>query len=149
MCSERLRKTRQIQTGLTLDTFHVDTGAPALVPVSSQTLPVAGGWVDGGAVGDPNGDGIAIFINQFPTPPTQFPSALLYRITFDAATGVATLDPSGGTVVGSRGLGIRISTRGNFLALGYGSSRASLSIYKIDPTNFALTSLGLRTWGPN
>jgi len=127
---------------LTLDTFHVDATTPALVPVSSQTLPVQGAWVDGGAVGDPNGHGIAIFINQFPTPPAQFPNALLYLITFDPVTGVATLDPSGGTVIGSRGLGIRISVRGNFLALGYGSSRASLSIYHINATNFALTSLG-------
>ena len=115
---------------LTLDTFHVDTATPALVPVSSQLLPVQGAWVDGGAVGDPNGHGIAILINQFPTPPTQFPNALLYRITFDPVTGVATLDPSGGTVVGSRALGFRISARGNFLALGYGASRALLSIYR-------------------
>jgi hypothetical protein len=109
---------------LTLDTFHVDTSTPALVPVSSQTLPVQGAWVDGGAVGDPNGHGIAILINQFPTAPTQFPNALLYLIAFDPVTGLATLDPNSGTVVGSRGLGIRINVRGNFLALGYGSSRA-------------------------
>jgi hypothetical protein len=127
---------------LTLDTFHVDATAPALVPVSSQLLPVQGAWVEGGAAGDLNGHGIAIFINQFPNPPAQFPNALLYRITFDPVTGVPTLDPSGGTVIGSRGLGIRISARGNFLALGYGSSRASLSIYRINTTNFALTSLG-------
>jgi hypothetical protein len=132
---------------LTLDTFHVDAATPALVPVSSQTLPVQGAWVDGGAAGDPNGHGIAIFINQFPNPPTQFPNALVYRITFDPVTGAATLDPSGGTVVGSRGLGIRISARGNFLALGYGSSRASLSIYQINATNFALTSLGSEDLG--
>jgi hypothetical protein len=132
---------------LTLDTFHVDATTPALVPVSSQTLPVQGAWVDGGAVGDPNGHGIAIFINQFPNPPTQFPNALVYLITFDPVTGVATLDSSGGTVVGSRGLGIRISARGHFLALGYGSSRASLSIYQINSTNFALTSLGTEDLG--
>jgi centrosomal CEP192-like protein/ASPM-SPD-2-Hydin domain-containing protein len=132
---------------LTLGTFHVDASAPALVPVSSQTLPVSGAWVDGGAVGDPNGHGIAIFINQFPAPQTQFPNALLYMITFDPATGLATLDPSGGTVIGSRGLGIRISARGNYLALGYGSSRASLSIYQINATNFALTSLGTEDLG--
>ena len=127
---------------LALDTFHVDAATPALVPVSTEILPVQGSWVDGGAVGDPNGHGIAIFINQFPTPPAQFPNALLYLITFDPSTGVATLDPSGGMLVGSRGLSIRISARGNFLALGYGSSRASLSIYQINATNFALTSLG-------
>jgi len=132
---------------LTLDTFHVDATTPALVPVSSQTLPVQGAWVDGGAVGDPNGHGIAILINQFPNPPAQFPNALLYLITFDPVTGVATLDPSGGTVVGSRGLGIRISARGNFLALGYGSSRGSLSIYQLNSTNFALTSLGTEDLG--
>ena len=132
---------------LTLDTFHVDATAPALVPVSSQLLPVQGAWVDGGAVGDPNGHGIAIFINQFPNPPTQFPNALLYLITFDPVTGVATLDPTGGTVIGSRGLGIRISARGNFLALGYGSGQASLSIYRINSTNFALTSLGTENLG--
>jgi len=132
---------------LRLDTFHVDAATPALVPVSSQLLPVEGAWVDGGAVGDPNGHGIAIFINQFPTPQTQFPNALLYRITFDPLTGVAALDPSGGTLVGSRGLGIRISARGNFLALGYGSSRASLSIYQISATNFALTSMGTEDLG--
>jgi len=132
---------------LTLDTFHVDTATPALVPVSSQLLPVQGAWVDGGAVGDPNGHGIAILINQFPTPPTQFPNALLYRITFDPVTGVATLDPSGGTVVGSRALGFRISARGNFLALGYGASRALLSIYQINVTNFVLTPLGTEDLG--
>ena len=129
---------------LTLDTFHVDAATPALVPVSSQTLPIAGAWVDGGAVGDPNGHGIAILINQFPSPPTQFPNALLYLITFDPVTGAATLDPTGGTVVGSRGLGIRISTRGNFLALGYGSSRASLSMYQINPTEFRADAAGDR-----
>ena len=132
---------------LTLDTFHVDPATPALVPVSSQTLPVQGAWVDGGAVGDPNGHGIAILINQFPTLQTQFPDALLYKITFDPVTGAATLDPTGGTVIGSRGLGIRISARGNFLALGYGSSRASLSIYQVNSTNFALTSLGTEDLG--
>ena len=132
---------------LTLDTFHVDATAPALVPVSSQLLPVQGAWVDGGAVGDPNGHGIAIFINQFPNPPTQFPNALLYLIKFDPVTGVATLDSSGGTLIGSRGLGVRISARGNFLALGYGSGQASLSIYQINSTNFALTSLGTENLG--
>src|SRR5258708_23004785 len=132
---------------LTLDTFHVDTATPALVPVSSQLLPVQGASVDGGAVGDPNGHGIAILINQFPAPPTQFPNAPLYRITFDPVTGVATLDPSGGTVVGSRAVGLRISARGNFLALGYGASRASLSIYQVSATNFALIPLGTEDLG--
>jgi len=132
---------------LTLDTFHVDAATPALVPVGSQTLPIAGAWVDGGAVGDPNGHGIAILINQFPSPPTQFPNALLYLITFDPLSGAVTLDPTGGTVVGSRGLGIRISARGNFLALGYGSGRASLSMYQVNPVNFALTPLGTEDLG--
>ena len=127
---------------LTLDTFHVDAATPGLVPVSSQILPVQGEWVAGGAVGDPNGHGIAILINQSPTPPAQFPNALLYLITFDPITGVATLDPGGGTVIGSRALGVRISARGNYLALGYGASRASLLIYQVNSTNFALTSLG-------
>src|SRR5258708_15410699 len=132
---------------LTLDTFHVYTATPALVPVSSQLLSVQGAWVDGGAVGDPNGHGIAILINQFPASPTQFPTALLYRITFDPATGVATLDPSGGTVVGSRALGFRISARGNFLALGYGASRALLFIFQINVTNFVLTPFGTQGFG--
>jgi len=132
---------------LTLDTFHVDAATLALVPVNSQTLPIAGEWVDGGAVGDPNGHGIAILINQFPSPPAQVPNALLYLITFDPVSGVANLDPTGGMGVGSRGLGIRISTRGNFLALGYGSSRASLSMYQINPLTFALTSLGTEDLG--
>jgi hypothetical protein len=132
---------------LTLDTFRVDATTPALVPVSSQMLPLQGAWVDGGVVGDLNGHGIAILINQFPTPQTQFPNALLYKITFDPVSGVATLDPTGGTVIGSRGLAIRISARGNFLALGYGSSRALLSIYQINATNFALTSLGTEDLG--
>jgi hypothetical protein len=132
---------------LTLDTFHVDAATPALVPVSSQTLPFEGAWVDGGAVGDPNGHGIAILINQFPSPPTQFPNALLYLITFDPVSGLPTLDPTGGAVIGSRGLAIRISTRGNFLALGYGSSRASLSMYQVNPLNFALTPLGTEDLG--
>jgi hypothetical protein len=132
---------------LTLDTFQVDPAAPGLVPVGSQQLPVSGAWIDGGAVGDPNGHGVAIFINQFPTSQAQFPNALLYLITFDPVTGVATLDPTGGTLVGSRGLGVRISARGNYLGLGYGSSRASLSIYQIDLTNFALTSLGTEDLG--
>jgi Abnormal spindle-like microcephaly-assoc'd, ASPM-SPD-2-Hydin len=132
---------------LTLDTFQVNPSAPGLVPVSSQLLPVSGAWVDGGVVGDPNGHGIAIFINQFPTPQTQFPNALLYLITFDPVSGAATLDPSGGTVVGSRGLGVRISARGNYLGLGYGSSRASLAIYQIDLVNFALTPLGTEDLG--
>ena len=132
---------------LTLDTFHVDATTPALVPVSSQTLPIAGEWVDGGAAGDPNGHGIAILINEFPSPSSQFPNAVFYVITFDPVTGAATLDPTGGTIIGSRGLGIRISTRGNFLALGYGSSRASLSMYQVNPLNFALTSLGTEDLG--
>ena len=130
-----------------LDTFQVDPSAPGLVPVGSQLLPVSGAWVDGGAVGDPNGHGLAIFINQFPNSQAQFPNALLYLIRFDPVTGVPTLDPSGGTVVGSRGLGVRISARGNYLALGYGSSRASLSIYQIDSVNFALTSIGTEDLG--
>lgn len=132
---------------LTLDTFQVDAATPALVPLSSQTLPLAGAWVDGGAVGDPNGHGIAILINQFPPPPAQFPNAVFYRITFDPVTGTATLDPTGGTVIGSRGLGIRISARGNFLALGFGSSRASLSLYQVNSTNFTLSPLGTEDLG--
>jgi len=132
---------------LRLDTFHVDAASPALVPVSSQRLPLEGEWVDGGAAADPNGNGIAILINQFPSPPTQFPNAVLYLVTFDPVTGAPTLDPSGGTVVGSRGLGLRISARGNFLALGYGASRASLSIYQISTTNFALIPLGTEDLG--
>jgi hypothetical protein len=132
---------------LTLDTFQVDAATPALVPVSSQTLPVQGAWVDCGVVGDPNGHGIAILINQFPTPHTQFPNALFYKITFDPVTGAATLDPTGGAVIGSRGLGIRISARGIFLAVGFDSSRASLSIYQVNPVNFALTSLGTEDLG--
>ena len=136
-----------VTSSLTLDTFQVDATAPALVPVTSQLLPVQGAWVDGGAVGDPNDHGLAILINQFPNPPTQFPNALLYLITFDPVTGVATLDPSGGTVIGSRGLGLRISARGNFLALGYGSGQASLSIYQINSTNFVLTPLGTENLG--
>jgi hypothetical protein len=132
---------------LTLDTFQVDPTAPGLVPVSSQLLPVQGGWIDGGAAGDPNGHGIAILINQFPTPPTQFPNALLYLISFDPVTGAATLDSNGGAVIGSRGLGLRISVRGNFLALGYGSSRASLAIYQVTTTDFALILLGTEDLG--
>ncbi len=132
---------------LTLDTFHVEAVSPALVPVSSQMLPLEGVWVDGGAAADPNGHGIAILINQFPSPPPQFPNAVLYLITFDRLTGVPTLDPSGGTVVGNRGLGLRISARGNFLALGYGSSRASLSIYQVNTTNFTLTPVGTEDLG--
>jgi hypothetical protein len=134
-------------SSLTLDTFQVDAATPALVPVSSQTLPVEGEWIGSGAVGDPNGHGIAILINQVPSPPAQFPNALLYLITFDPVTGVASLDPTGGKVIGSRGLGIRISARGNFLALGYGSSRASLSMYQVNPLNFALTPLGTEDLG--
>ncbi|HET6931649.1 MAG TPA: hypothetical protein VFI45_15085, partial [Candidatus Acidoferrum sp.] len=134
-------------SSLTLDTFQVDPTVPGLIPVNSQLLPLQGVWIVEGAAADPNGHGIAILINQFSSPPAQFPNALLYLITFDPVTGAATLDPTGGTIIGSRGLGLRISARGNFLALGYGSSRASLAVYQVATTNFALTPLGAEDLG--
>src|SRR5271167_1518243 len=68
---------------LTLDTFQIDPTTPALLPVSSQIVPVAGSFV--AAVADPNQHGLAILLNQASTQSSAI-SAILYSITFDPST---------------------------------------------------------------
>jgi hypothetical protein len=130
---------------VTLDTFQVQAQPPALLPLTSQPIPVTGSWV--GAVADPNKHGLAIYLNQEAIPAGQYPTDLLYIVTFDPNTGAATLDPSNGRSLGNRGLGISISSHGNYLALGYGATQASLSIFTIDPNTFTLTLLATDNLG--
>lgn len=137
-----LNSSQQIQN-LYLDTFQIGAATSALVPLTSQTLPVTGNFV--GAVADPNQHGMAIFLNQDQGVPS--PAAILYVITFDPITGSATLDPTGGKRIDDNARAIAISPTGNFLGLGSGAGIGNLTMYSISPTNFALTLVGTESFG--
>lgn len=129
-----------------LDTFQVDPAIPTLVPVSSQQLDLIGA---GSAVADPNGHGIALFVNQQTSSTGSNPGAVLYLITFDPLTGLAALDPSGGQTVGQNMRAIAISPTGTYLALTYGVTGGTLVSYTIGQSSFTLTSNGPYFLGPD
>jgi hypothetical protein len=94
---------------LFLDTFQIDSSKPALIPISSQTLPVVGSFI--ASAGNPNQHGMTIFLNQNAT--RSYSTAVLY--TFDSTTGLAKLDPVGGQNVGYNARSMVISPTGNYL----------------------------------
>ncbi|HTP67505.1 MAG TPA: choice-of-anchor D domain-containing protein [Dongiaceae bacterium] len=127
-----------------LDTFQVDAVTPTLVPLSSQPLDLVGA---GTIVVDPNGHGLALFVNQQNAGAN--PDAVLYLITFDPVTGVPTFDPGGGQIVGQNARALAISPTGIFLALSYGVSVGNLSSYAISSTSFTLSNPAVYELGPD
>jgi hypothetical protein len=122
---------------LYLDTFQIDATTPALIPLNSQTLPVAGALV--ASAGDPNLHGMALLLNQNTTG-ASYPSAILYTITFDPGIGAANLDPAGGQRIGDTARSMTISPTGNFLAIGFGQSSGTLNVYQIGSGAFTLSN---------
>ena len=81
-----------------LDTFKVDPNKPALVPISSQTLPFSGTFK--AVASDPHGHGVAILLNQDQGGANPVP--VIYTITFDPSTGLPILPSSGTSLPCSR-----------------------------------------------
>jgi centrosomal CEP192-like protein len=134
-------------SNLYLDTFQVDSAAPALIPLSSAQLSVAGTLISGGIAADPNGHGIALFLNQNLNS-AQYSAAVLYSIIFDPISGSVTLDPTGGQSIGQNARKLAISPTGNFLVVGYGAMEAYFTVYQIGQNTFTLASLGNFDLGP-
>jgi hypothetical protein len=122
---------------LYLDTFQIDATTPALIPLNSQTLPVAGALV--ASAGGPNLHGMALLLNQNSTG-ASYPSAILYTITFDPGTGTANLDPVGGQRISDTARSMTISPTGNFLAIGFNESAGTLNVYQIGSGAFTLSN---------
>jgi hypothetical protein len=131
---------------LYLDTFQIDATTPALIPLNSQTLPVAGALV--ASAGDPNLHGMSLLLNQNSTG-ASYPSAILYTITFDPGTGAANLDPVGGQRIGDTARSMTISPTGNFLAIGLANQWA-LSTSTNSAARPSLSAIQSRTrWASN
>ena len=117
---------------LILDTFRIDPVAVALVPTSSQTLPLVGDPV--GAIGDPNGHGLAVLVNQDQGGAEPIP--VLYTVTFDPTSGLVLL-PSGGTnIAGTNAQSIHIGPRGTYMSLNFGQNSEFLTVYQLSTSNF-------------
>lgn len=121
----------------TLDTFQIDANTPALVAVGSQTLSFNGTWL--ASVGDPARHGMFIFVNQ--DQGGVSPAALLFPISFDPSTGLATVS-SGGLSIGSNARSIAMSPAGGYLAMGSGDTTGSLTVYQVSTTNLSMTQVG-------
>ena len=134
-----------------LDTFQVDAATPTLVPVSSQQLSLVGAGLVGSVsvAADPNGHGLALFVDQRNSSLDANPNAVLYTISFDPLTGVATFDPSGGQNIGQNARAIAISPTGNYLALTYGVLGGTLVSYSVAQSSFTLSSNGAYFLGPD
>jgi hypothetical protein len=117
---------------LILDTFQIDAQKLALVPTSSQTLPVAGDPV--GAVADPNGHGFAVLLNQ--NQGGAQPAAVLYVVTFDPSSGLPLLPTSGTNVAGTNAQSIQIGPKGNFMSFNFGPNSEFLTVYRLSTSNF-------------
>jgi len=134
-----------------IDTFQVDPATPTLIPVSSQQVSLVGAVPVGTScvAADPNGHGLALFVNQRNSSLDANPSAVLYTITFDPVTGAATFDPNGGQTVGQNARAIAISPAGNYLALTYGVLGGTLVSYSVAQSSFTLSSNGAYFLGPD
>jgi hypothetical protein len=124
---------------LILDIFQIDASTPALIPVGSQSIGVAGEFM--GAVKDPLHHGIAVYLNQAAAG-SSYPAAVLYTIQFNAVSGQVILDPSGGVSNDSGAKTIAISPTGNYLATGSGPVNGNLNIYQVAQGSFSLTNVG-------
>ncbi|MGB7727523.1 MAG: choice-of-anchor D domain-containing protein [Candidatus Acidiferrum sp.] len=121
----------------TLDTFQIDANTPALVAVGTQTLSFNGTWV--ASVGDPARHGMFIFVNQ--EQGGVSPAALLFAISFDPSTGLATI-PASGLSIGSNARSIAMSPAGGYLAMGSGDTTGSLTVYQVSTTNLSMSPVG-------
>jgi len=126
-----------VPSTFTLDTFQIDSTTPALVPINSQSLSFNATWVD--SVADPAHHGMFIYANQ--EQGGTSPAALLFSISFDLSTGVATI-PTSGINIGSNARSLAVSPSGGYLALGYGDTMGSLTIYQISSSNFSMAQVG-------
>lgn len=117
-----------------LDTFKVDAIKPALVPLSSQTLQLAGTFV--AAVSDPNGHGLTICVNQDQGGANPVP--VLYTITFDPVTGLANLPASGTGLPGIDAKYMSIDPKGKFLVANYGQNSDFFAVFQLSTTNFQI-----------
>jgi hypothetical protein len=124
---------------LIVDIFQIDENTPALIPVSSQSIAVEGEFV--GAVKDPQHHGVAVYLNQA-TAGSNYPSAVLYTIQFNAVSGQLILDPSGGASNDSEAKTIAVSPTGNYVATGSGSVNGNMNVYQVSSGDFSLTSVG-------
>ena len=124
---------------LIVDIFQIDASTPALIPVSSQSIAVAGEFV--GAVKDPQHHGVAVYLNQAVNG-SNYPSAVLYTIQFNAVSGQLILDPSGGVSNDSEARTIAVSPTGNYLATGSGEATGSLNVYQVSQGSFSLANIG-------
>jgi hypothetical protein len=131
---------------LFLDTFKVDPNTPALVPISSQTLPVSGTFV--APVADPKGHGFTFLLNQDQGGPNPVP--VIYTVTFDPSTGLPFL-PSGGTSLpGIDAKYMLIDVKGDFMAANYGQQAEFITVFHLSTTNFqTLTSNTFQIPDPN
>ncbi len=126
----------------TLDTFQIDPTTPALVPVTSQSLPFNATWVDSAA--DPNHRGLVVYGNQEQSEGS--PIGLLFAIPFDLATGEASI-PSAGLTIGNNARSLVISPSGGYLALGWGDTMGSLTVFQISSSGFSMAEVGSATLG--
>ena len=117
---------------LILDSFQIDAQTHALVPTSSQTLPVAGD--PAGAVADPNGHGFVVFLNQDQGGAQPVP--VLYTVTFDPSSGLPLLPASGTSLPGTNARGIAIGPKGKFMSVFFGPNAEFLTVYPLSTSNF-------------
>lgn len=115
-----------------LDTFKVDPNALALVPLSSQTLPVSETFK--AIAADPNGHGFAILLSQDQGGSNPVP--VIYTITFDPSTGLPILPSSGSSLPGIDAQYMQIDGRGDFMAANYGQRSELITVFHLSTTNF-------------
>ena len=118
---------------LILDTFQIDAQTPALVPISSQTLPVAG-LPAGTAVSDPNGHGFTVLLNQDQGGAQPVP--VLYTVTFDPSSGLPLIPGSGVSLPGTNAWSIQIGPKGQYMSVSYGPNAEFLAVYQLSTSNF-------------
>lgn len=121
-------------SNFSLDTFKIDPLTPALVPTSTQTLPIVGAWVDSGAIGDPNGHGFALLVNQDQGGSQPVPA--LYTVTFDPASGLPIMPASGTNIAGTNAQSIHIGPKGKFMAVNFGPNSEFLNVYQLSASTF-------------
>jgi centrosomal CEP192-like protein len=119
-------------SSLILDTFQIDPNTPALIPTSSQTLPVAG--LPAAAVNDPNGHGFAVFLNQDQGGAQPVP--VLYTVTFDPSSGLPIIPASGTSLPSTNAWSLQIGPKGQYMSVIYGPNAEFLNVYQLSTTNF-------------
>jgi hypothetical protein len=126
-----------VPSTFTLDTFQIDPSTPALVPVNSQSLSFNATWV--ASATDAAHHGIFVYANQ--EQGGTSPVGLLFIISFDLSTGVATI-PTAGLTIGNNARSLAISPSGGYLALGWGDTMGSFTVYEISTTDFSMALVG-------